>query len=81
MSVLSLEIQFSREEGWDSIKRFNPTTGLCPSQARIWISFVICRGVSLLCSMMANGDCSIFDIRGSVDHQYLNFLLKNKRGG
>jgi hypothetical protein len=40
--VLPLEIQLSRGEGWDPINRFNPATFLCLSQARTWISNVIC---------------------------------------
>ena len=35
----------SREEGWDTINRFNPATFLCLSQARTWISNIICRGL------------------------------------
>ena len=40
--VLPLEIQLSRGEGWDPINRFNSATFLCLSQARTWISNVIC---------------------------------------
>jgi hypothetical protein len=40
--VLLLEIQLSRGESWDHINRFSPATLLCPSQARTWISKVIC---------------------------------------
>jgi len=35
--VLSLEIQLSREEGWDPVSWFNPTTFLCLYQTRIMI--------------------------------------------
>ena len=42
--VLPLEIQLSREEDWDPINWFDPTTSLCLSEARTWISNVICRG-------------------------------------
>jgi hypothetical protein len=42
--VLPLEIQLSREEDWDPINWFDPTTFLCLSEARTWISNVICRG-------------------------------------
>jgi len=43
LHVLTLEIHLSREEGWDTINRFNPATFLCLSHARTWISNVICR--------------------------------------
>jgi hypothetical protein len=39
--VLPLEIQLSREEGWDPINRFNSAILLCLSQARTWISNVV----------------------------------------
>jgi hypothetical protein len=42
-----LEIQLSGG-GWDPINRFNPTTHLCLSQVKIWISKTICRGFFLL---------------------------------
>jgi hypothetical protein len=35
--VLALEIQLSREEGWDPVNWFNPTTFLCLYQTRIMI--------------------------------------------
>ena len=43
--VFLLEIQLSRREGWDPINQFNPATCLCLSQAKTWISNVICRGL------------------------------------
>ena len=43
--VLPLEIQLSKGEGWDHINKINPTTLLCLSQARTWISNVIYRGL------------------------------------
>ena len=52
-----LEIHVSRGEGWDPINRFNPVTLLCLSQARTWISNIICLGL-ILCSVQTRGDCS-----------------------
>ena len=40
ISVLLLEFQLSRWEGWDLMNRFNPTIYVCLSQASIWISNV-----------------------------------------
>ena len=39
--------RFSYQEGrrWDPINRFNPTTLLCLSQTRTWITNVLCRGI------------------------------------
>ena len=48
-------IQLSRGEGWDPINWYNPATFLCLSQARTWISNVICRSVS---SVKMRDDCS-----------------------
>jgi len=45
--VLPLEFQFSRWECWDPLYQFDPTTLVHLSQARPWMSNVICRG--LLC--------------------------------
>jgi hypothetical protein len=43
-------IQLSRGEGWDPINPFNPATCLCLSEAKTWISNVICCGL-FLCSV------------------------------
>jgi hypothetical protein len=50
LSVLSLKIQLSRGEGWNPFNLFNPTTSLCLSQDRAWISNVI--------SLFMFNDCS-----------------------
>ena len=42
ISVLPLNFQLSRGEGWDPIKRFNPATYVCLSQASTWMFDVIC---------------------------------------
>ena len=42
--VFPLEAQLSRG-GWDPINLFNPATCLCLSQARTWISNIICPGL------------------------------------
>ena len=57
----------------DLINRFNPTTSFCLSPARIWISYVICRG-GLLCSVTSDkitGDCSFCFIFFGIDNQSL----------
>jgi len=43
--VLPLEIQLSRVEGFDFIKRFNPAIYVRLSQARTYISNIMCRGL------------------------------------
>ena len=46
--LLTLEMKLLRTwrgEGWDAINRFNTGTCLCLSQARTWISNVICNGL------------------------------------
>ena len=53
--ALPLEIQFTRGEVWGPINRFKPTTFVCLSQARTWISW------SFLCSVSSvkmRGGCS-----------------------
>ena len=51
------QIQLSREEGWNPIKQFNPTTFLCLSQTRIWISNVICHGLFCVQWFEVKVDC------------------------
>jgi hypothetical protein len=53
---LPLYIQLSRGESWDLINRFNSATFLCLSQARIWISNIKCRVLT------------VFIITGSKKH-------------
>ena len=43
--VMLLEIQLSRERGWDPINWFNPAILLCLSQAKTWISNIIYHGL------------------------------------
>jgi len=75
--VWSLAIQLSRGERWDPINRFNPAPFLCLSQAKTWISNVICQ--SLLCSVSSvkmRDDCSFCWYLGRIeDHHCLIFLL------
>ena len=59
--MLPLEIQLSRGQGWDPINWFNPTTFLCLSQARAWISNAISQSfLTILCavSSVKRGDSS-----------------------
>ena len=72
ISVLPLEIQLSRGEGWDPIKQFNLVTFLCLSQAT-GISNIICRGL-LLCVQWAmvrshgspRSHCSLFCVQWAM---------------
>jgi hypothetical protein len=61
----------------DPINRCNPATFLCLSQARIWISKVICSG--LICVQWVQLGWEVIvcfvDIGGIVDHHCLNFLF------
>ena len=59
---------------WEPINQFNPATYLCLSQARTWISIVICCGL-FLCSV--SWDVRFVDISEIVDHHCLNFLFIN----
>jgi hypothetical protein len=75
--VMQLEIQLSREEGWDLINWFNPTICLCLSQARICISNVICRGLFCVQWLQLRWKVIVgfVDIGGIDDHHCLNFLF------
>ena len=70
---LPLEIRLSRRDGCGSINRLNLATSLCPSQARTWISNVICRCSFFMLSELRCG-VILFDIGGIVDHHCLNFF-------
>ena len=72
ISLLSLEIQLSRGEGWDPRNRFNPATFLSLFQTRNWISNAICHDL-FLWSMCFRGAL----IGGIVDHDCLNIFLHN----
>ena len=43
--VFPLEIQLSRDYGWDPTNRFKLDTFVCLSQDKTWISNVTCRGI------------------------------------
>jgi hypothetical protein len=68
VDILWLEIQLSRWMGWVHI---NLVTFKCLSQARTWISNVICRGL-FLCSVSESERLLAIRI---VDHHCLNFLF------
>ena len=75
--MLSLEIQLWRGVCWDPIYLFNSATLLCLSQARNWISNVICRGL-FLCSMRSvkmRGDCPFCWYWWNWWPSLLNFLF------
>ena len=71
--VLPLEIQLSRRDGWDTIKRFNTAILLCLSQAKTWVPNRMCRGIFFF----VNGKVIIrfVDIGGIDDLHCVNFLL------
>ena len=78
MYSIAMEIQLSRGEGWDLIDRFNIATSMCLSQARTWISNVICHGL-IICSMImiwSGRWLHLVDISGIVDYNCLSFLFK-----
>jgi hypothetical protein len=61
------------DEGWDPINQFNPTTFLCLSQTRTWISNVV---VFFMFNILRQEVVVRFvDIDGIVDHHCLNFLF------
>ena len=74
--VFPLEIQLSREDGWNPINRLNPATLLRLFQAMTLISNVICRLFSLSVFSELRWQMIVFfvDISGIVDHLCLNFL-------
>ena len=43
--------------GWDHINRFNPAKTLCMSQARTWISNIVCRGLFCIQWVQMRDDC------------------------
>ena len=62
-------------EGWDPINQFNPTTFLCLSQTRTWISNVV---VFFMFNILRQEVVVRFvDIDGIVDHHCLNFSFHN----
>ena len=75
LCVLPLEIQISRREGWDPINQFNPTTSVCLSQARTWISNIICGGDFFCAQLRRDMIVRFVDIGGSDDHHCLIVLF------
>ena len=53
--------------------KFNPATFLCLSQARNWISNVICYVFFGFNCLRLELNVNLVDIGGIVDHHYLNF--------
>ena len=72
--LVPLEIQLSRGGVWNPINGFNPTTFLCLSQTRTWISNVICHGLFCVQWVQLRQEV-IVDIGGTDDHHCLNFLF------
>ena len=64
-----------KKKGWGPIKLFNLATRLCLSQARTWISNVICRGIFTFKDLRWEGVVLFFHIGGNIDHRYLSCLL------
>ena len=73
--ILTLEIQFSRGEGWDAINCFNPATFVCLSQPRTWISNVMCPELFVVSELRWEVIVHFVDIGGIVDHYCLIFLF------
>ena len=75
--ILPLEIQLSREVGWDHINQFNPASLVYLSQARIWIYDVICCGLVCVHWVQLRWEVIVcfVDIGGIVDHHHLSFLF------
>ena len=69
LSMFILSFLFVIVRGWDPINHFSPSTCLCLSLSRTWISNVICLDL-FLCSVNRGGVMIIHfaDIGGIVDH-------------
>ena len=76
LSVLPLEIQLSREEGWDPINRLEPTTFLClfKDRTHICIAYVVSLRVLWFEVRGSNSFCRSRWNCGIVDHRCLNVL-------
>ena len=68
------QILIEIDEGWDPINQFNPTTFLCLSQTRTWISNVVFFMFNILRQEVG---VRFVDIDGIVDHHCLNFSFHN----
>ena len=70
-------IQLSKGEGRDHINWFNLAIFMCLSQARTWISNVICYGLSCVLCVQLRWEVIVHfvDICGIDDHHCLNFLF------
>ena len=58
LHMLPLEIKLLSWGGGDPINWFNPAILLCLSQAKTWISNIICRSVFCAQWVKVRGDCS-----------------------
>ena len=74
--VFPLEAQLSRG-GWDPIHLFNPATCLCLSQARTWISNIICPGLVCVHWVQLGWEVIAYFIQmgESGDHHLFNFIF------
>ena len=63
--------QLSKEEGWDPINRFKPSTFLCMSQSRNQFSIVICRGLLVLEVFVR-----FVDIDEIIDHHCVEVIVR-----
>ena len=62
---------YQEVEGWDPINLLNTTTFLCLSQARTWITSVICHHFFMFNKLRWEVIVSFVDIGGILDHQSL----------
>jgi len=77
--LLPLKIQLSTEQDWDP--SLIPIYVLCLSQARTWISNVICLAFYFVSELRWEVVVRFVDICGIVDRQfhYFNFLFRYRR--
>jgi len=75
ISVLLLEIQLSVGEGGDPIDQFKLNTFLCLSQARTWISNVLCHGLLMLNELRWGVVVCFVDTGGIIDHHFLFIMI------
>ena len=77
ISVMPLEIQWSRWEGWDHINRFNAAIYVCLSKARTYRSNVICTGIFYIQWFKVKGHCSFWWYLRIVDHHCFKLSFYN----
>ena len=75
--ILLLEIQLSWGESWVPINGFNLAICMCLSQARTWISNVICRDMFYVHGDKVRGDCSWCWYWGNCWPSLLNLSFHN----